>query len=75
MTVSVQQAQADLLGLIRQLAAGETLTLTDNGVPVATVVPTPPLRKDRTPGTLRGTVLYMAPDFRATPEGFEEYTG
>lgn len=75
MTVPIQQAQADLLALIRRLPPGETLTLTDNDVPVATVVPAPAPRKDRTPGTLRGSVLYMAPDFRATPEGFEEYTG
>ncbi len=75
MTVTVKDAQADLLGLIRRLSPGDTLTLTDNDVPVATVVPAPPPRKDRTPGTLRGTVLYMAPDFRATPEGFEDYTG
>jgi antitoxin (DNA-binding transcriptional repressor) of toxin-antitoxin stability system len=73
MTVSIQHAQADLLALIRQLPPGETLTLTDNDVPVATVVPAPP-PGERPLGTLKGTVLYMAPDFRATPEGFEEYT-
>jgi len=75
MTVSIQQAQADLLALIRQLPPGETLTLTDNDVPVATVVPAPPPRGDRKLGTMKGSVLYMAPDFRATPPGFEEYMG
>lgn len=74
MTVPIQQAQSNLLELIRKLSPGETLTLTDGEVPVATVAPIPPARKDRTLGTLKGTVLYMAPDFRATPEGFEEYT-
>jgi len=37
----------------------------------ATAFPTP--RKQRQLGTLRGSVLYMAPDFDAIPEGFEEY--
>ena len=72
MTMTVTDAQADLLGLIRRLSPGETLTLTDNDVPVATVVPVSP-PGERPLGTLRGTVLYMAPDFRATPPGFEEY--
>lgn len=72
MTVSIQEAQADLLGLIRRLPPGDVLVLTADDQPVAKVIPTP-TRKPRTPGTLRGTVLYMAPDFDATPEGFEEY--
>ena len=74
MTVPILEAQADLLALLRRLPPGETLTLTDGDTPVATVEAIPPARKDRIPGTLKGTVLYMAPDFRATPEGFEEYT-
>ena len=32
-----------------------------------------PQRKPRQLGTLKGTVLYVAPDFDAIPEGFEEY--
>lgn len=74
MTVPIQQAQSNLLDLIRQLGPGEALTLTENDVPVATVQAIPP-KGERPLGTLKGTVLYMAPDFRATPEGFEEYTG
>ena len=34
MTISVKDAQADLLGLIRRLTPGDTLILTDNDVPV-----------------------------------------
>jgi hypothetical protein len=33
----------------------------------------PPPRQPRRPGTLRGTVLYMAPDFDAPLEDFKEY--
>lgn len=29
--------------------------------------------QERQLGTLKGSVLYMAPDFDAIPEGFEEY--
>lgn len=72
MTVSVQHAQADLLGLIRQLAAGEELVLTDNDVPVATVTPTatglrPP------PGLWKGKVVILAEDDEHL-KAFEEHT-
>jgi antitoxin (DNA-binding transcriptional repressor) of toxin-antitoxin stability system len=72
MTVSIREAQDDLLGLIQRLPPGEELVLTSDDKPVAKVIPTP-TRPPRKPGTLRGTVLYMAPDFDDTPAGFEEY--
>ncbi len=62
MTVSVTDAQADLLGLIRRLSPGDTLTLTDNDVPVATVVPSlvAPLRPP--PGLWKGKVVILSED-------------
>jgi hypothetical protein len=32
-----------------------------------------PRRKPRQPGTLKGTVLYMAPDFDAPLDEFKDY--
>jgi antitoxin (DNA-binding transcriptional repressor) of toxin-antitoxin stability system len=73
-TVSVQQAQAQLSELIRQLTPGEEVLITDNNQLVARLVATSlPPRQPRQPGTLRGTVLYMAPDFDAPLEDFKEY--
>jgi antitoxin (DNA-binding transcriptional repressor) of toxin-antitoxin stability system len=62
MTVSIQQAQADLLGLIRRLGPGDTLTLTDNDVPVATVVPTPTTGLRPPPGLWKGKVVILSED-------------
>jgi antitoxin (DNA-binding transcriptional repressor) of toxin-antitoxin stability system len=73
-TITVEEAQAKLKELIDQLAPGEELVLTHNQQPVAKLIATPgPHRKPRQPGTLRGTVLYMAPDFNAPLEDFKEY--
>ena len=76
-TVSLLEAQTKLPELIHGLAPGDELVITENDQPVAKLVASPsqpdPARKPRQPGTLRGTVLYMAPDFDAPLEDFKEY--
>jgi antitoxin (DNA-binding transcriptional repressor) of toxin-antitoxin stability system len=50
------------------------VVLTRDDKPVATLRTTPP--SEPTPrklGTLKGTILHIAPDFDAIPEGFEDY--
>jgi prevent-host-death family protein len=74
-TVTLQEAQARLSELVHQLAPGEEVVITENDQPVARIVPAAeaPPRKPRKPGTLRGTVLYMAPDFDTPLDDFKEY--
>ena len=73
-TISVQEAQGKLSELIHRLTPGEEVILTENDRPVARLTSAAsPERKPRRPGTLRGTVLHMAPDFDAPLEDFKEY--
>ncbi|HYT89978.1 MAG TPA: hypothetical protein VEL76_14830 [Gemmataceae bacterium] len=73
-TIPLEEAQLHLSEIIARLTPGEEVVLTRDDKPVATIRATPPpTRKPRQLGTLKGTVLYMAPDFDAIPEGFEEY--
>ena len=74
-TVTIQEAQSHLTEIIDRLSLGEEVVITRDARPVATIraLPPPSLRKQRQLGTLKGSVLYMAPDFDAIPEGFEEY--
>jgi len=74
-TISIQQAQAKLTDLIHDLNPGDELVITENDQPVARLVreSTRHQRPSRRPGTLRGTVKYMAPDFDAPLDDFEEY--
>jgi prevent-host-death family protein len=76
MTVSVNDAQSRLMELIQQVSSGEEIVLTENDQPVARLVApvtpdTPP--KSRQLGTMKGTILYMAPDFDAPLDDFKEY--
>jgi antitoxin (DNA-binding transcriptional repressor) of toxin-antitoxin stability system len=73
-SITVEEAQATLKELIGKLAPGDEIVITDNQQPVARLIAAPgPPRKPRQPGTLKGTVLYMAPDFDAPLEDFKEY--
>jgi len=76
-SLSIQEAQAQLPNLVHGLTLGDEVVILDNNQPVARIVPAcgQPPRLPRQPGTLRGTVLYMAPDFDAPLEDFKEYMG
>jgi antitoxin (DNA-binding transcriptional repressor) of toxin-antitoxin stability system len=72
--ITVEEAQARLPQLIQQLQPGEEVALTQAGQTVARLVGAPkPVRPPRRLGTLKGTVLGIAPDFDAPLDDFQEY--
>ncbi len=73
-TIPLEQAEGHLAEIIDKLSPGEEIVLTRDDKPVATIKAAP--LPDPTPrkfGTLKGTILFIAPDFDAIPEGFEVY--
>ena len=73
-TIAIEDAQAQLPELIDHLQVGEEVIITRDQKPVARLIgERKPERPPRRPGTLRGTVLYMAPDFDAELDDFKEY--
>ena len=73
-TIAIQQADGHLAEIIEKLPPGEEIVLTRADKPVATLRATSePPRLVPQLGTMKGTVLYIAPDFDDIPEGFEEY--
>jgi len=73
-TVTLEEAQAHLPRLIDQLRPGEEIVITRDHKPVATVRAVQPAPREAPRlGTLKGTILHVAPDFDAIPEGFEDY--
>jgi prevent-host-death family protein len=71
---NIAEAKAHLSELVQKALRGEEVIIARDNQPVAKLVPLEALHEPRKPGTGKGQILYMAPDFDATPEGFEEYT-
>jgi prevent-host-death family protein len=72
-TVTIQEAQAQLLDLIHRLQDGEEVVITENDQPVAKLARTEP--KKQWPckaGSAEGQI-WMAPDFDARLQDFKEY--
>jgi antitoxin (DNA-binding transcriptional repressor) of toxin-antitoxin stability system len=72
-TISIQEAQSNLSELIHRLAPGEEIVITEDDRPVARLTAAGRPTTPDPPGFLRGSVLYMAPDFDAPLDDFEEY--
>jgi prevent-host-death family protein len=73
-SVTLEEAQANLAQLIGKLQPGEEIIITSGNRPVARLIgEAKQTQQPRKPGTLKGTVLYMAPDFDAPLEDFKEY--
>ena len=71
-TYSLSEAQAQLPRLIARAVAGERIIIADGDQPPVMLVPASPPRTRRRPGSGKGQLLYMAPDFDQTPPEFED---
>ena len=73
-TMPIAQAQGRLLEIVSKLSPGAEIVLTADGNLIAAIRwPQPAPSEPPRLGTMKGTILYMAPDFDDIPEGFEEY--
>jgi prevent-host-death family protein len=72
--VTLAEAQAKLPELVAAAARGEEVVITQPNEPAIKLVPVPSEPKPRPQfGSAKGTILYMAPDFNAPLDDFEEY--
>lgn len=73
-TMPLEQAPGVLAEIVDRLSPGEEVVLTRGGNPVATIRATSRVGEGvRRFGTLRGSVVAVAPDSDAVPDGFEDY--
>lgn len=70
---NIAEAKARFSELVQKAMVGEEVIIAKDNKPVLKLVPLDEARRARKPGSGRGQLLYVAPDFDSTPEGFEDY--
>lgn len=73
MTFNIHEAKARLSELIEKAMLGEEVIIARGNKPVAKLTAIQRQKKPRVLGSAKGKILYIAPDFDVTPEGFEDY--
>lgn len=70
---NIAEAKTKLSGLVQRALLGEEVIIAKDNKPLIKLVPLkPPLRK-RKPGSGRGQILRMSPDFDAPIPDFQDY--
>lgn len=70
---NIAEAKAHFSELVQKAMLGEEIVIARDNKPVLKLVPLEKSKQPRQPGSGRGQIQYMAPDFDAIPEGFEDY--
>lgn len=71
--LNLDEAQTRLREIVAGLQPGEEVVLTENGQPLAKLVKTARTNWPCKAGSAKDTIHWMAPDFDAPLEEFEEY--
>lgn len=70
---NIAEAKAHLSELVQKAVLGEEIVIARDNKPQVKIVPIKRPAQRRTPGSGKGQVLFIADDFDAIPEGFEDY--
>ena len=70
---NIGEAKAHFSKLVQKAMLGEEVIIAKDNKPVLKLVALHKPGNPRKPGTGRGQILFIAPDFDATPEGFDGY--
>jgi antitoxin (DNA-binding transcriptional repressor) of toxin-antitoxin stability system len=71
--IPIEDAQRRLAELIATSVPGEEIEIVQEDRVIAKLVPVVPQSAPRHPGSAKGSILYMAPDFDGPLEDFQEY--
>ena len=70
---NIAEAKSHFSKLVQKAMLGEEVIIAKDNKPVLKLVALNKPRQPRKPGSGKGQILYIAPDFDATPEGFDAY--
>ncbi|MCL4264076.1 MAG: type II toxin-antitoxin system Phd/YefM family antitoxin [Anaerolineae bacterium] len=71
--VTIHEAKTNLSRLIQQALAGEEIVIARGKQPLVRLVALPEAQTARRIGNAKGVLLYMADDFDAPLDDFQEY--
>lgn len=71
--IAIEDISDFLAQAIRKLGLNEEIVLTENQRPIARLTSLPSLPGRARRGSMKDMIIAIAPDFDATPEGFEDY--
>jgi len=69
---NIAEAKAHFSELVQKAMLGEEIIIAKDNKPVVKLVPLDQPKLARKPGSGKGQILYVAPDFDATPKGFKD---
>ncbi|HEY6837102.1 MAG TPA: type II toxin-antitoxin system Phd/YefM family antitoxin [Geobacteraceae bacterium] len=70
---NIAEAKSHLSELVQKAQLGEEVVIARDNKPLVKLVPVTRVKKQRTPGSAKGKILFIAPDFDETPPDFAEY--
>ena len=70
-TFNIAEAKSKFSALVQKAMLGEEIIIARDNKPVLKLVALNEPRAPRKPGSGKGQILYIAPDFDATPEDFD----
>lgn len=72
-TFNIAEAKTKFSALVQKAMLGEEVIIAKDNKPVLRLVALIEPGAPRNPGSGKGQILYIAPDFDATPEDFDAY--
>ncbi len=72
-TFNIADAKARFSELVQKAMLGEEIIIAKDNKAVLKLVPLDKPKGPRKPGSGKGQIVYIAPDFDATPEEFKDY--
>lgn len=72
-TFNIAEAKARFSELVSRAMLGEDVVIARDNRPVLRLVPLEPAGGERRPGSAKGQVLHVAPDFDAPLDAFADY--
>lgn len=70
---NIADAKSHFSELVQKAMLGEEVVIARDNKPILKLVPVGTRGKDRSPGSAKNKILYVAPDFDETPADFAEY--